>query len=124
MSLRALDTKLSNLAKSLNGELTKDNFKSMFVPDRYEERTRWQKDELNYLIQIYPEIKNGNIHKWVFWSCCSFDTEKSRYLKKSTVKDCSKQIEIISKFDELVERALKFLDGLAKDDLEKVIDFD
>lgn len=76
MSLKTLDTKLNILTKSLSGELTKDDSKEMFVLAGYEERSiRWCKDDLNYLIQIYPEIKNENIQKWVLWTCCWHDTE-------------------------------------------------
>jgi hypothetical protein len=125
MSLTVLDTKLKILAKSLGGELTKDDAKGMIVPTGFEERSiSWIKNDLDFLIQIYPEIINNNIRKWILWTCCSYDTDKSRFLKKATILDSRKQFEIIANFDNLIEEALHFLNGLTKDDLEKVLDFD
>jgi len=125
MSLKTLDNKLKILAKSLDGELTKDNTKGMLMTNGFEDRIlRWNKNDLNYVINIYPEIKNDNINKWVFGASCWFDTDNSRFSKMTKIYDCRKQIKIIASFDNLANQALEFLNALTKDDLEKILDFD
>ena len=124
MSLKALDNKLKEKAKSLNGRLTKDNSKGMWMPTGFEERTvRWCRDELNYMFQIYPEIKNDRIGKWIFWACCSYDTNEARYWKKLNIFENRNQVKIIADFDNLYEKAIEFLDRLTKEDLEIAVKF-
>jgi hypothetical protein len=119
MSLKSLDNKLKEIAKSLNGELTKDNSKGMLMPYGFEERTvRWFRNDFDYIIQIYPEIKNDRINKWIFWACCSYDTDEGRYWKKMNIIEHRKQIKIIAEFDNLFAKAIDFLDNLKKEDLE------
>ncbi len=125
MSLKSLDNKLKTLAKSLNGEITKDNSKSMFLPSGFEERTvRWSNHGLDYMFQIYPEIKNDRISKWIFWACCSYDTNEARFWKKKNILENRSQTKIIADFDNLVNNAIDFLEKLTKEELEIAVKFD
>jgi hypothetical protein len=120
-TLSVLDNKFERLAGLLNGSITKDADKGMMGPVGYEERSiRWYNNGMNNLIQIYPEIKNASIHKWVFWACSSYDHNNNRYWKKKTIMENRKLEKIISQFDRLSIDAIDFINSLKKEDLEMV----
>lgn len=122
MSLKILDTKIKELAQTLNGKISIDNTKGMWLPENYEERSvSWSRGELNYKFQIYPEIKNNQIEKWIFWACCSYDTNEKRYLKKQHIFESHDQSKIVSNFDSLSHKAIAFLESITKEDLEFVV---
>ena len=121
MTLSVLDNKLDKLARLLNGSVTKNADKGNIVPSGYEERSiRWVSKELNNLIQIYPEIKNESIHKWIFWVCSFYDDSNNRYWKKKTLMESRDLEKLISEFDRLYSDAIDFINSLKKEDLELV----
>lgn len=87
--MTVLDNKLRTIAKSLKAVLEMDNSKVTLLPEGFENRTiRWNKNAMNYAIQIYPEIKNNKIGKWIFWTYSYYDTEEANdFLDKLTKED-------------------------------------
>lgn len=125
MGLASLDGKLKRLAASLNGKLTKNEDKGMHVPSNFETRSvDWQIDDLKYSIQIFPIFKNKYIRKWGFSACCTYDTDKSSYLKCKTILESKNQSQVLAQFDNCISEALEFLKNLTKKDLEHVCDFE
>ncbi len=124
MKLTALDNKLRQLAKSLNGVITKDDTKGMLVPSGYEERSiSWNKNGFNYMVQVFPEIKKDSIQKWIFWACCFYDTDNNRFWRKKTLVESRQQEKLISDFDKLFSEAVDFLEKLTIEDLEFAVRF-
>jgi hypothetical protein len=68
-------------------------------------------------------MKNDTIQKWIFWACCSHDTDNVRYWRKKTLIESRQLDNIVSNFDNLYSEAIAFLEKLTMKDLEMAVRF-
>lgn len=74
---------------------------------------------MQYLIQIFPEIKNESIKKWIMWACSYKDVSGQRFWERKELMKTKKKDKIIESFDSLFDAGLKWLNNLKPEDLKK-----
>ena len=107
-TLISIDNKLETFARKIGAVFNKDNSKGSHI-DGYEQRTiAWEKDNLHFVIQIFPSIEKNRITKWVLWICCSTMAENRQVVDRTLIEARKKDL-IIVKIDDLLEEAYSLL---------------
>ena len=81
---------------------------------------RWTENDINKLIQIYPEINKDSIHikKWVIWICASKDDKNGRYFWEKTICEKRKKADIIGISRQSIDEGINKLSQITIDDLK------
>lgn len=128
-SLLLLDSYLKDLAIRLNGTILTERMQptKMELPKRYEYRAlSWDKEDLNFLVEIFPTLKdeNSQLNKWNFSYSIHFDENHQRFIHLSSVIEDGPKEAIIDNIQNLFDHSFKMMRDFNRDNreaFEKVI---
>ena len=122
-SLILLDDYLKDLVDRLSGVILteKTQPRKMEFPEKYEYRAlSWYKDDLNFLVEIFPTSKDGNsqLNEWNFSYCIHFDEDNQRFLHRSSVIEDGPKRAIIENIQDLFDHSFKMMRDFCKENRE------
>lgn len=122
-SLHLLDSYLKDIANKLNATILteKTQARKMELPKRYEYRAlSWDKDDLNFLVEIFPTLNEGNsqLNKWNFSYCVHFDENHQRFIHRSSVIEGGPKKVIIDNVEDLFDHSFKMMRDFNKENIE------
>lgn len=122
-----IDIKLDQLARELGGQLIKKTPEKMEIPRGFEQRQiRWEHNNLNLSIGIFPTIKgpNSQLNKWNFGATAWQDSDGIRYMKNFPNKENVTINNILSNIDELLNTSVEQLNSLELVNLDPVLNLE